>query len=340
MMEYGISFAASFDAARQAQHAEALGYSYIGFYDSPALGADVWITIANALQATHRIQVGAEVLIPHLRHPVAQASAIATVEHLAPGRLYVGIGTGFTGRMAMGQSALKWSFVSEFLKQVKALLAGDDVVIDGGVTRMLHPPGFAPPRPIRTPFLVAANGPKGIGVAREVGDGLIYGGDRTVTPGGFSILQMGGGGIVLESGESPTSPRVLEAAKPSFGLQYHLAYDGFHHGPIQVEHLPYGEDWLKSVEALPSDVRHLHVHEGHAVAVSVIDAAFIERHPDALAAFAAAASCTPAQLRERTDAVAALGATRLTCQITFADWERDMARTAKALGLTSIRVVG
>jgi alkanesulfonate monooxygenase SsuD/methylene tetrahydromethanopterin reductase-like flavin-dependent oxidoreductase (luciferase family) len=58
-MDYGISFAASFDAVAQAQHAEALGYSYIGFYDSPALGGDVWITIAAALQATRRIQVGA-----------------------------------------------------------------------------------------------------------------------------------------------------------------------------------------------------------------------------------------------------------------------------------------
>jgi 5,10-methylenetetrahydromethanopterin reductase len=335
-MDYGISFAASFDAVRQAQHAEALGFSYIGFYDSPALGADVWLTIANALQATRRIQVGAEVLIPHLRHPMAQAAAIATIEHLAPGRLYVGLGTGFTGRMAMGQRALTWSFMSRFLTEIKGLLAGEDVLIDGGLTRMLHPPGFAPARPIRTPFLVAANGPKGVEVARELGDGLIYGGEPASTPTGFSVLQMGGGGFVLDEGEPPTSPRILEAVKPWFGLQYHLAYDGFHHGPSSVEQLPYGDDWLNSVKAFASEVRHLHVHEGHAVAVSTIDDAFAGRHPDALAAFAATAACNPAQLRERIAAVSALGATRVTCSVIFADWEGDMARWANALGLRSV----
>jgi 5,10-methylenetetrahydromethanopterin reductase len=332
-MEYGMSFAASFDAVRQAQHAEALGFSYIGFYDSPALGADVWLTIANALQATRRIQVGSEVLIPHLRHPVAQAAAIATIEHLAPGRLYVGVGTGFTGRMAMGQRPLTWSFVSRFLREIRGLLAGEDVVIDAAVTRMLHPPGFAPPRPIRTPFLVAANGPKGVEVARELGDGLIYGGDPGRTPQGFPVLEMGAGGFLLDEGESPTSPRMLEAVKPWFGLQYHLAYDGYHHGPNSVEQLPYGEDWLRTVEALPPQVRHLHVHDRHAVYVNAIDAAFAERHPDALAATAANSACTPEQLRERVEAVAALGATRVTCRVLFADWARDMARCATALGL-------
>jgi 5,10-methylenetetrahydromethanopterin reductase len=334
-MDYGISFAASFDAVAQARHAEALGYDYIGFYDSPALGCDVWLSIAGALQATRRIQVGAEVLIPHLRHPMAQASAIALIEHLAPGRLYVGLGTGFTGRMAMGQRALSWSYMARFLRQLKGLLAGQDVEIDGGVCRMLHPPGFAPPRPIRAPFLVAANGPKGIEVARQLGDGLIYGGDPALTPTGFAVLQSGAGGFVLDEGESPTSPRILEAAAPWFGLQYHLAYDGFHHGASPVEALPYGDDWLRALQAYPAERRHLHVHEGHAVAVSALDAAFIARHPDALAEFAAEAACTPAQYRERVEAVAATGATRATLRVSFAAWRAEMTRCAMALGLTA-----
>jgi 5,10-methylenetetrahydromethanopterin reductase len=333
-MDYGLSYAASFDAVRQAQRAEALGFSYIGFYDSPALGADVWITIANALQATRRIQVGAEVLIPHLRHPMAHASAIAAIEHLAPGRLYVGVGTGFTGRMAMGQRPLTWAYMGQFLKQIKGLLAGEDVEIDGGVNRMLHPvPTFAPARPIRTPFLVAANGPKGVAVAREFADGLIYMGDPAQMPSGFSIVQSGGVGFVLEEGESPTSARILEGVKPWFGLQYHLAYDGFHHGPSPVEQMPYGDDWLSMVEAFPPQLRHLHVHEGHAVAVSAIDDAFAKRHPDALAAFAEASVHPPAQFRELMEAAAKRGVSRVTSSTIFADWERETARVAGALGL-------
>ena len=183
------------------------GFSYVGYYDSPALEPDVWITVANVVQATRRITVGTEVLIPHLRHPMVQASAIATIEQLAPGRLYVGVGTGFTGRMAMGGRPLTWDYMRRFLTQVKALLVGEQVEIDGAVTRMLHPPGFAPTRPISVPFLVAANGPKGVGVAREIGDGLIYGGAVDHVPAGFAILQMGAGGIVLEDDETTSSPR-------------------------------------------------------------------------------------------------------------------------------------
>src|SRR5439155_11236689 len=121
---------------------------------------------------------------PHLRHPMAQASAIATVEQLAPGRLFVGVGTGFTGRMAMGRRPLSWAHVRRLVSEIQALLAGDRVGIDGGVAQMIHPPGFAPPRPIGVPFLIAANGPKGVTVARELDAGLIYGGARDRVPDG------------------------------------------------------------------------------------------------------------------------------------------------------------
>jgi 5,10-methylenetetrahydromethanopterin reductase len=300
-MEYGVSFAASFEAVAQARRAEALGFSFIGFYDSPALEPDVWITIANAAQATRRIQVGVEVLIPHLRHPMAQASAIATIEQLAPGRLYVGVGTGFTGRKAMGQRALPWAYVADFIATVKALLAGEEAIFDGGATRMLHPPGFAPARPIRTPFLFAANGPKGVEVARRLGDGLIYGGMPEHAPRGFAMLQLGLGGVLLDEGESASSPRVIEASKQGFALQYHLAYEGYFNPPLTVGRLPAGDDWLRGLEDLAEDKRHLAVHADHMVAVNRHDAAFIERHPELLAEFAASGAVTPAKLAKQAE---------------------------------------
>jgi 5,10-methylenetetrahydromethanopterin reductase len=331
----GLSFPANFDAPSQAQRAEDLGFSFIGFFDSPALEPDIWITIANAVQQTRRIQIGTEVLVPHLRHPMTQATAIATIEQLAPGRLYVGIGTGFTGRMAMGQRPLRWAFVSRFVKDIKSLLAGEDVVVDGAITRMMHPPGFAPQRPIRVPILVAANGPKGIEVVRELGDGLIYGGLATSAPKGFSVLQMGLGTILLDEGESPTSDRAIEAARQSFAMQYHLAYEGFFNPPIPVEQLPYGADWLHSIEAIAPGKRHLHLHDRHMVGLSAHDAAFIKRHPEALAEFAARIAVTAPQLRERFAQLRALGATRITCGVSFANWKDDMERYAKALDLAT-----
>src|SRR4051794_8424702 len=206
-MEIGCGFASSFEAARQAQVAESLGYDYIGFYDSPALEPDVWLTVADALRSTERITVGTYVLIPHPRHPMAQASAIATLLHQAPGRLEVGLGTGFTGRMAMGQRPLSWAYMRKFVAQVRGLLSGDEVEIDGAVTQMIHPPGYAPARPMSAPFVIAANGPKGIALAREC-DGLIYGGPLTAVPGGFARLQLPLAGIPLEPGEQPNSTRI------------------------------------------------------------------------------------------------------------------------------------
>ena len=57
-VQFGVGFAASFEAVDQAKLAEELGYDYVGFYDSPALEPDMWITIANVVQATSRIRWG------------------------------------------------------------------------------------------------------------------------------------------------------------------------------------------------------------------------------------------------------------------------------------------
>ncbi len=329
-MEIGCAFASSFEAARQARVAESLGFDYIGFYDSPALEADVWLTIAEALRSTERIAVGPYVLIPYLRHPMAQASAIATLHHSAPGRLRVAMGTGFTGRMALGQRPLSWAFMRRFIAQLRGLLNGEEVEIDGAVTQMIHPPGFAPERPIDVPLLVAANGPKGIQIARDCADGLIYGGPDEAAPRGFNWLELALAGIPLEEGESPSSPRIIEAARVWFTLQYHLAYDGF--SPNGVQDLPHGADWLQTIERFPEATRHLRVHDRHVVEVNEHDHAFSERHRDELEAFARSVAMSPTQLRERVAGLAELGAARAVVWTILPDWERGLRSFAPVLG--------
>jgi 5,10-methylenetetrahydromethanopterin reductase len=223
--------------------------------------------------------------------------------------------------------------MSELLRTMRALLAGEDVVIDGAASRMLQPPGFGQARPIRTPFLVAANGPKGIAVARDLGDGLIYGGAPETAPQGFAALQLGLGGILLDPGEELGSPRVLDRAGMLLALQYHLAYDGYHNPPLAAEALPHGAEWLAMIERFPAETRHLHVHDRHMVELSAHDRAFVERYPDAVAQIAAAAALSPEALRAQAQSLAALGATRIGCGVAFADWERDMERYAAALSL-------
>ena len=329
-MEVGCAFPASFEAAEQARAAESLGFDFIGFYDSPALEADVWLTIADALRSTERIAVGTYVLIPHLRHPMAQASAIATLCHTAPGRLTVGMGTGFTGRMAMGQRPLSWAFMRRFIAQLRGLLNGDEVEIDGAISQMIHPPGYAPERPIDVPLLIAANGPRGVEVARDCADGLIYGGSQEAVPRGFKWLELALAGIPLEEGELADSPRVIEAARVWFTLQYHLAYDGF--SSTGVKSLPHGDDWLRTIERFPVSTRHLRVHDRHIVEVNEHDYAFSERHRDELEAFARSIAVSPTQLRERAAELVALGATRTVVWSILPDWERGLRSFAPVLG--------
>ena len=328
-MQIGCAFAASFEAAEQARLAESLGYDFIGFYDSPALEPDIWLTIAEALRASEHITVGTYVLIPYLRHPMAQASAIATLCHSAPGRLEVGMGTGFTGRMAMGQRPLPWAFMQRFTRQLRGLLDGEEVEIDGAICQMIQPPGYAPERPIELPLMIAANGPKGVGVAREHADGLIYGGAEEAVPYGFERLLLVLSGIPLEDGELPSSPRVIEAARVYFTLQYHLAYDGF--SSTSVQSLPHGDEWLKMIQRFPEATRHLRVHDRHVVEVNEHDHAFSQRHREELEAFARSVALTPSQLRERADGLAALGATRAMTWNIRPDWERGLRSFAALL---------
>lgn len=328
--EIGCSFPASFEAAEQARVAESLGFDYIGFYDSPALEPDVWLTVADALRSTDRIAVGPYVLIPHLRHPMVQASAIATLSHYWPGRLKIGMGTGYTGRMAMGQRPLSWAFMRRFVAQLRGLLGGEEVEINAASTQMIHPPGYAPERPIDVPLCIAANGPKGIQVARDCSDGLIYGGPLESAPRGFEWLEIPLVGIPLEEGEAASSPRIIEAARVWFTLQYHLKYDGFSSNAVQD--LPHGDDWLETIERFRDSTRHLRVHDRHLVEVNQHDHAFSERHRDELEAFASRTAMSPTQMRERLGEAEALGATRVMVWTILPDWERGLRSFASVLG--------
>ena len=84
----------------------------------PAFGHDIWVTLARIAEKTKRIKFGPSVLIPSYRHPMAQASVIATLEQIAPGRLMVGFGTGFTGRAGMGKKPLSLASMRTHIAQV------------------------------------------------------------------------------------------------------------------------------------------------------------------------------------------------------------------------------
>ena len=114
-------------ALATAIQAEELGYDRVWLYDSAALYEDIWVHLGLIAERTERIGLGTAVLVPNLRHVMTTASAIATIDRLAPGRLACAIGTGFTARLVLDQKALTWLDVRTYVLQLKALLRGEVV---------------------------------------------------------------------------------------------------------------------------------------------------------------------------------------------------------------------
>lgn len=302
--------------------AEEIGYRRAWLYDSPALYHDVWMTLARCAERTSTIGLGPAVIVPSLRHPMVTAAAVATLVDLAPGRVAVAVGAGFTGRHVLGQRAMRWDDVRAYLVALRALLRGDETEWEGRPIRMIHPEGFGAPRPVEVPLLVGADGPRGNAVARELGDGTFAAALPNPDAAGrwSAILQFG---TVLDDGEPADGPRAVEAAGPAVAVALHGLYE--RGGAAAVDGLPGGPEWRAALEALPPDRRHLATHEGHLVELS-------ERDRTALAA--GTATMIPAftltgpadDVRARVEALAAAGVT----EVAFQPGGRDIARELRA----------
>jgi 5,10-methylenetetrahydromethanopterin reductase len=238
-------------SARIAEHARAAedaGCARLWLFDSPAVYGDIWIAAARAADATSELGIATGVAVPSLRHPMVTAAAIATIEDAAPGRLTCAFGTGFTARRALGQKPLAWARVADFVRTLRALLNGEVVEIDGMPCQMLHMPGWAPERPLRTPLWVAPSGPKGMAVADEVSaDGVLLSQPPTAPLQGPRPAAMIVSGTVLGPGEDHHDARVIEAAGPWYAAMWHAVYEA---APDFVTELPGGEVWLDGLRAV------------------------------------------------------------------------------------------
>jgi 5,10-methylenetetrahydromethanopterin reductase len=301
--------------------AERLGYRRVWLLDSPALYADVWATMARCADRTERIGIAAGVLVPGLRHVMTTAAAIATIEEIAPGRVAVAIGTGFTGRHLLGEPVMRWSDVASYIRQLRGLLHGDDVEVDGRVLRMCQTDGWAPPRPIRTPVLVAANGPMGLAVAKELGDGVMSMQDAFP----FEWCACCFGGTVLDEGEERSSARAFDAVAPLIAFTYHYVYQAA--GPA-VDAMPEGARWRAAVEQEPEATRHLAVHGRHLVALTDADRVIVG--PELVTESYA---MTRDEVRARIDGLAAAGATEIVYGPMGSDVPRELRAMARAAGL-------
>ena len=79
-----------------AEHAEALGFDSVWVGDSVLARPrfEALTTLAAIAARTQRVQLGTAVLLPMLRHPVLLANEVANLDHVAGGRLILGVGIG------------------------------------------------------------------------------------------------------------------------------------------------------------------------------------------------------------------------------------------------------
>ena len=256
MLDISCAFATSMATPDHVATAEALGYKRAWLYDSPALYPDVWMILGECARRTSTIEIGPGVAVPSLRHPMVTAAAVATLTELAPGRVNLALGSGFTGRLTMGQKPLPWSYVREYVQTVIDLLAGGTPTWEGQKIRMMHPEGFGAARPIRIPIILGTGGPKGEAVARDLADGVF----ATNPSAGFDRCSVLTFGTVLDPDEDPGSDRCMDAAAHAGALIYHAM-----HLRGAAAGLPDGEKWVAALEAIPEDERHLALHEGHLI---------------------------------------------------------------------------
>ena len=117
--------------------------------------------------------------VPGLRLAPVAANGIATINRLAPGRCFIGLGTGHTAMRTIGQKPMRLGPFREYVRVVRGLLRGEE--IDYSLNDETHPIRFQMrehhfidlDHPI--PLYIAGFGPKAQALAGELGDGLISG---------------------------------------------------------------------------------------------------------------------------------------------------------------------
>ena len=185
--------------AAESAEAEAFGYDRIGIWDSPALFRDPWVTLGAVASATERAAIGPWVTNPLSRHPVVTAAAAASVDDLAPGRTYIGIGSGGTGVWHLGLRTASLARLEDYVLAVRRLLEDGTAEWDGETVRLEWAKRSIP-------IILSAHGPQSLRLAGRIADGVVAG--LGVTPevvrGCLELVAEG----AREAGRSPKDVKV------------------------------------------------------------------------------------------------------------------------------------
>ena len=285
-MEFGICIPSKIDETGIAAYAENLGYSHAWITDTQMIFSDCWATLALVAQQTRTMKIGTGVAIAPTRLAPVTANAIATINRLAPGRTFLGIGTGNTAMRLMGQPPMKIDEFADYLRVVRALLDGKrvDYTYRGHtapIELLMREFGFYALEP-RIPMFISGFGPRAMALAGELGDGLVFSIPRVPSVAdalkharegaaragrsleGFHTCALASV-IVLEPGEALDSERIVREYGPAIMAAVHYVYDKWTRtgGDPPPFIRPIWKRYCELLQAVPPEVRHLRLHDSH-----------------------------------------------------------------------------
>jgi coenzyme F420-dependent glucose-6-phosphate dehydrogenase len=174
------------DLLEFSRHAERIGLEIVAISDHfqpwrhhGGHGPSALTWLGAAAVATERATLGTSVLTPTLRyHPSVVAQSFATLALLAPGRVFLGVGTGeamnetpVTGTEFPGRKERRLR-LAEAIRLIRQLWTEERVDFEGDYYRTSKATIYdRPEEPV--PIYMAASGPLAAKLAGRVGDGFI-----------------------------------------------------------------------------------------------------------------------------------------------------------------------
>ncbi len=275
------------------RYAEELGYDRAWVPDSQMIWSDCYAILALAATNTHKIKIGTGVSIPGTRIAPVTAHSIATINQLAPGRVFLGLGTGHTAMRVMGQNPMPVKEFREYLRVLRALLEGEavDYTYRGRTQEIqfLHRERRYLNLDNQIPIYVAANGPKACEATGAYGDGWVtIGGDSDEISSRLEQIQGGATAVgrtigdafftsfltapsVLRSGDKLTDDRVINEVGSWVTTELHFFYEiwkkaGEPDDLIPTHLVDLWDDYVNRVDnySLPENARFRQIHLDHA----------------------------------------------------------------------------
>jgi alkanesulfonate monooxygenase SsuD/methylene tetrahydromethanopterin reductase-like flavin-dependent oxidoreductase (luciferase family) len=334
-MDFGIS-ASKIDDIGFITHAENLGYRFCWVADTQMIRSNPWAVLALAAQQTRSIRLGTGVAVAGLRLAPVTANGVATINRLAPGRTFLGIGTGNTAMRMLGQKPMGVKAFAEYIRVVRALLHGEEVPYTlNGVThpirfqmREFHYIDVEHPIPIH----VGGFGPRAQALAGELGDGLITGIPRGgAIPQALDNVRKGAARsgrtlehfyvsalvnlVLLEPREALNSARVVAACGAAIMANVHYLVDWVketgNEPPAYIR--PIWNDYLALHQARDAQRRHQQLHASHYTYLDPEEARFVT--PEMVKAFCIAGR--PEEVVEQLRELERQGLNAITCALSL-----------------------